>query len=240
MIIFNEKRYVEEKILISTGKITSNKELLMFIRYYVDQGYDKNLIWKMAIDKADEYEAVCDTIAYDFLFFDAYDKAVKRKQYANEPTSVTQCEYDWVRQVNDVEKEKILFTLLVIQKFLKLDFIKITYKDLKKFALTKKQPEALRKMIDELQVDGYLKRITDKTYGVVTPECDESEDIIVITDYNHIAAPYLRTLKTKEFFYCEWCGVRVKYKDEAEAVAKRAKVFCDKCSKQQHKDRLRS
>lgn len=237
MIIFNEKRYVEDNILIATGKIKTSKELLMFIRYYDDLGYDFPRIWKLAIEKADELEAVCDTIAYDFLFKDAYNKAVKRKQYANEPTVITRCEYNWVRQVDDVEKEKVLFTLLVIQRFLKLDFIKITYKDLKALALTRKQPEAIRKMIDELQDEGYLRRVTDKTYGVVTPECDDMEEFIVITDYNHIAGPYLHTLRDSESFYCEWCGVRVRYDDKPTS---NRKVYCEKCAKIGHKERYRS
>lgn len=237
MIIFNEKRYVEERLLTSTGKIESNKELLMFIRYYIALGYDKNEIWKMSIDKTDENEAVYDIVRDDFLFSDAYDKAIKRKQYENEPTVITECEYDWIRQVDDVEKEKILFTLLVIQRFLKLEFIKITYKDLKKVALTKKQSDAIRSMIDELQTDGYLKRITDKTYGVTMPPCNDSNEYIVVSDYNHISAPYLHTLRNSEYFYCEWCGKRVKINNQLSA---NKKVYCEKCSKIVHKERYRS
>lgn len=238
MIIFNEKRYVEEHILTSTGKIRSNKELLMFIRYYAEQGFDRSSIWKMAIEKADELEAVCDIIAYDFLFNDAYAKAIKRKQYTNEPTVVSKCECEWIRQVDDVEKEKILFTLLVIQKFLNLEFIKITYKDLKNMALTKKQPDAIRDMIDELQMDGYLKRITDKTYGVAGPVCSDKNDCVIVTDYNHISAPYLRLLRTAEYYYCEWCGTKVKYEGKSSEMHKH--IYCEKCSKIRNKFRQKS
>jgi hypothetical protein len=238
MIIFNEKRYVEENVLTPAGRITNNKELLMFIRYYAELGCCLEEIWSMAIEKADRYEAVYDTITYDFLFTDAYNKAIKRKQYANEPTSVTKCEYEWIRQANDVEKEKILFTLLIIQKFLNLEFIKITYKDLRELALTKKRPDAIRKMVDELQNDGFLKRITDKTYGVAIPRCDSVDEFIIVTDYNHIPAPYLRTLRTESYYFCEWCAVRVRYSGSPADMHK--SIYCEKCKAIKNKIRHKS
>ena len=239
MIIFNEKKYVEEKIITPQGTINDNKELMMFIRYFHECGFDKQKIQIKAKEKAKKHTEANDKTQDDFLFNDVYEKAVKRKPYANEPTSISKCEYDWIRQVNDVEKEKVLFTLLIIQRFLNLEFIKITYKDLRELSMTKKQNDGLRKMIDELQADGYLKRITDKTYGVTMPECDDNDKFIIVADYNHIPALYLRTLKTKEYFYCEWCGIKSKYKEKDRNNHYR-RVFCEKCSLQLNKIRDKS
>ena len=92
-------------------------------------------------------------------------------------------------------------------------------------------------MIDELQTDGYLKRITDKTYGVTMPPCNDTNEYIVVSDYNHISAQYLHTLRNSEYFYCEWCGKRVKIDNQLSA---NKKVYCEKCGKIVHKERYRS
>ncbi len=239
MIIFNEKKYVEEVILTPRGSIENTKELMMFIRYFHEQGHTKGFIRLEAEDWIEKHSEANDKLQDDFLYSDVYNKAIKRKQYANESVSISECEYDWIRQVDDVEKEKVLFTLLIIQRFLNLEFIKITYKDLRNLSMTKRQNEALRKMIDELQADGYIKRITDKTYGVVFPKCDNNDNYITVSDYNHIPAPYLRTLKCKEYFYCEWCGTKTKYTKDDD-TNRRRRVFCEKCSSQPNKIRLKS
>ena len=129
MIIFNEKKYVEEVILTPRGSIENTKELMMFIRYFHEQGHTKGFIRLKAEDWVEKHSEANDKLQDDFLYSDVYNKAIKRKQYANESVSISECEYDWIRQVDDVEKEKVLFTLLIIQRFLNLEFIKITYNE---------------------------------------------------------------------------------------------------------------
>lgn len=239
MINFNEKRYVKENILRPYGKIKDANELLMFIRYYNDMEFEYDEIYRMVQRKVDRTESVYLTAENEHMYKAYYMRAIQRKQYANEPVEITKSEYDWIRQVGNIEKEKILFSLFVIQKFLNLEFVRITYKYLRDHSLSKKQAGPMREEIEELKKDGFVKQISDKTYQVLIPDFDDTEPYLKITDYNHIPAPYLRTLRTDDFFYCEWCGKKIKYSEE-DKKSNYNRVFCSKCAEIKHKTRKKS
>lgn len=239
MIIFNEKQYVEDNILRPYGKIKDINELKMFIRYYNDMDVDYEKIFQLAIQKVDEMSGASLIAENEYMFKNVYDKAITRKQYASEPVELTKSEFDWVRSVENVEQEKILVTLMVIQRFLKSGFVKIDYKDIREHSLSKKQAGGIREIIDELQERGYVKRITDKTYKVLIPEFDDLEPFLVITEYSCIPAPYLHKLKTHEYFYCEWCGRKTKY-TESDKNGHFSRIYCKKCSEEPNKIRKRT
>lgn len=239
MIIFNEKQYVEDNILRPYGKIKDISELKMFIRYYNDIGTSYEEIFNLAKQKVDSMSGVCLIAENEYMFKNAYDKAITRKQYTSEPTIITKSEFDWIRSVDNVEQEKILLTLLVIQRFLGSGFVKIDYKDIRDHALSKKQAAGLREIIDELQERGYVKRITDKTYKVLIPQFNDTEPYLVIEEYNRIPASYLHRLKTHDYFYCEWCGRKTKY-TETDKNGHFSRIYCKKCAEETNKMRKRT
>lgn len=244
MIIFNEKKYVENEILKSKRNLSiSPSQILMLIRYYNDQGQKREDIQKLILNhlikNSKTYCLLQDTVYFNL----AFDKALQRKSFNNDSIVITKVEFDFIKSVNNIEKEKLLFTLLVIQKFFKLssnfDNCKVSIKDLKKLSLSKKSYDSIYTMLYELEKNGYIKLSWKNRYKVNQPLIN-SENYIVVNDFDRIPIPYLKKIKTNEYFYCEWCGKKIYYKNIKNGKSSKNSIkYCPVCAKIPHKERYK-
>lgn len=231
MIVFNEKKYIEKKYINNKNfRMRTMEELIDVIRYYISLG--KNVSETNEILISMDYSKSISFCVEDFCWFAAaYTKANARQIYIGNPVTITKYEYDYVRQVGDVEKEKILFMMIVVSKFFKKEVIKLTQQEIKRLSLTQLEKQSLNKAIFELQKDGFIDLYDNKKYKVnlVQKQVRMSKDYICVSDFDHITVPYLKLLKTDKYFFCENCGKKVLYNRNDNKNGKIRK-YCPKCA----------
>lgn len=238
MIVFDEKKYVEEVLLKDKDfKIVSQNELSLIIRYYVDEG--KNIREVRDIIKNIGCGILLETmIEDDYVFTGIFVKATARKIRKGEPIIITKYEYDFVRSVGDPEKEKILFAMIVMQKIFGVDKFLATFKDIKTISLSQKNKKDMQNAICDLNDSGYITMSGWRNYKINIDKLQvlKSEPYLYVDDFDRVTVPYLKTLKTEEYFFCEWCGRKIKYKKNDS----HARKYCDKCSKIKNKYRSKT
>lgn len=230
MIIFNEKEYVEKNCFKKGYVLSSTEDLCRLLRYYAAQGKD-------AAESREEIvnfkctERLMNEIMDNYNFAGLFLKANARPLRTTEPIWITKYEYDFVVQVGNIEKEKILFFMIFMQKFLRNNIFRLTAKDIKKSAMTQLTIKEIGIALEELARDGLIESFDKKKFKVKTNYINvvKSEDYLCIDDYNRILAPYLKTKKTSEYFYCENCGRKTLYKKNDEKSHFNRK-YCKKCS----------
>lgn len=232
MIVFDEETYIKKHYIDNKNfTIRNMEELCDVVRYYKEQ--NKDVLEVSQIVKKMNYSKIISFYINDFEWFMAvYIKATSRPLYKHKTVWVSKYEYDFIRKINDVEKEKIVFAMLVVSKFFNKEVIKLTMREIKKFSLTQREKESLHNSLIELCNDGYISIYENKHYkvNVDSMKVRKSENFISVEDYNHITTPYTKTLKTDEYFFCENCGRKIKYKKNDEKNNKIRK-FCSICSK---------
>lgn len=231
VIIFNEKEYVEKNCFKKDYRIDSTEELCRLLRYYAAEGKDAAEV-RSEILKFDCTDKLLEQIVDDYNFAALFLKANSRPLRTTEPIWVTKYEYDFVAQVDDVEKEKILFFMIFMQKFLRNNVFRLTAKEIKKSAMTQLTIKEIGDALDELAKGGFIESLDKKKFKVNTNYISviKSENYLCVDDYNRIVAPYLRTKRTLEFFYCENCGRRTLYRKNDE-VSHFKRKYCKKCSR---------
>lgn len=230
MIIFNEKEYVEKNYFKKDFCIRTSDELNMIIRYYIFHG--KNISEIQQILKRTKHTKTIDAyIEDDYIFTGVFMRANSKTLRVADPVWITKYEYNFVKQVNDVEKEKILFTLLVLRKVLGFEYCYLTLKDIKTLSMTQKAQKTLHKAIGELIQEGFISVFQGKKYRVNVDRINviKSENYICVDDFERITVPYLKTLKTGEYFFCENCGRKTLYSNDDIKSHKKRK-YCLKCS----------
>lgn len=231
MIIFNEKEYVEKVCLKPKFQISNPDELYLLIRYYIFQGKDICEI-KKQLNMMKLGEHIKFILLDDSLFMKAYTKAKTRSLRTGEAVPITKYEYDFVRSVADFESEKILLTLLVIQKFFEGSVFKISTSDIKKLSLTQASAETIKRILKELDEKKYITIVGEKIYKVNIDSSAilKSEQYLEINNFTRIPIPYLKTLRTKDYFFCEICGRKIRYY-KVDNNSGRKRKQCKKCAR---------
>lgn len=219
MIIFDEKKYVEEVMFSDDFELNNMiiKNLGILAKYYVYQGVAKDnvpiLLEKFVIKHNMEY------CPYHIYIEKAMKIADKYKLEHNKKIHITENELNFIKSFNNNTIERIAFVMLVMNKFLGHK-VKLNIYDIQRYT---------KQNLDYNTFYKYYKTITNNknvnryknTYKI--KHDNKSPVVITITDFDNMIIEYLKTCKTKEYIYCECCGIKVKRK------GKRSK-YCDKCS----------
>lgn len=229
MIILNEKQYVEENCLKQGYTLKTFDDVYMMIRYYISKNMSIAEIHD-EMNKMNISHVIEDCIKSDHVFTAFYMKAKERPIRDGSPIPITKYEYDFVRRVENVELEKILFTMLVIQKMMDKSAFKMTFSDIKKMSMTKIDSDSIKFAVRDLEAAGFITIISWRNYKVNINnfEVMKSDKYIEIDNFNRIPAPYLRTLRTEKYFYCEKCGKKTSFEDK-DNRNNRLRKYCDKC-----------
>lgn len=218
MIIFDEKKYVEE-IMFKDGFELNNmiiKNLGILAKYYVYQGVDRDkislLLEKFVIEHNMEYCPYTIYIDKAMKIADRYNLEHNRKVY------ITENELKFIKEFNNNTIERIAFVMLVMNKFLGHK-VKLNIHDIQRYT---------KQNLDYDTFYKYYKIITDNknvsryknTYKI--KHDSKSPISMIITDFDNMIIEYLKTCKTKEYVYCECCGIKVKRKGKRDK-------YCEKC-----------
>ena len=191
LIVFNEKEFVEQNYMKKDFCIKTFDELNAIIRYYIYKDKTVEEI-RDIVKKMRKTKTINNYIDDDYVFTGVFMRANSRPLRVAEPIWITKYEYDFVRQIGDIEKEKILFALIVIKKILGYDSVYLTLKEIKSFSMTKRSRATLHKAIDELKEDGFISVYDGKRYKVNTDlmQTMKSDDYICVDDFYKMVIPY--------------------------------------------------
>lgn len=206
MIIFNEKEYVENVILKDKFEINNSivKSLSMLAKYYVYERIDKSHIPKLLEDfliaHGMEY---CNN---DIYIKKAMKIAEKYKLIHNKKIYITENDLKFIKGFNNNTIERIAFVMLVMSKFSK-HYVKLIPYDIQRYTKQNLNYDDFYK---------YYKIIRQSKNAIIYKNAykikhdSQSPIALIIDDYNSMIIEYLKTCKTKEYIYCECCGVKVK------------------------------
>lgn len=225
MIIFDEKKYVEDIMFSNRFELNNMiiKNLGILAKYYVYQEAERNdipiLLEKFVIKHNMEYCPYQIYIEKAMKIADKYKLEYDRKIY------ITENELKFIKSFNNNTIERIVFVMIVMNKFLGHK-VKLNIYDIQRYT---------KQNLDYNTFYKYYKIITNNknvnryknTYKI--KHDNKSPVAIIITDFENMVIEYLKTCKTKEYIYCECCGIKVK------RVNNKIK-YCKECYIKIHKE----
>lgn len=226
-IVLNEKKYAEN--LINTKQFDEESfpiELGILIRYLY---HFKELRRAGVLQFLNELmpESNIDYSEADWMqhIERCVVRAKKRPPLEIEYIPISKIELEAIHAVQDSQKERLLFTLLVLAKFNNLksgrernnDWVNFDEKTIFKLARVACPLKDRDKMIFELKECGFIsnsKKITSLNLKVNF--IDESETALKITDMRELGFQYLETLPNNLVRRCSRCGKPYKLKKKTE------------------------
>lgn len=225
MIVFDEKKYVEENILKRPTVLINRakSELIMLGRYLVLNDYSDDNIINILKDKSRdtllEFKMLRDK---DFVK-NIMSKIHQRSLIYDVKINITECELEKIKNINNHRTERVMFVLLVIQKFFNSEYIKTNVNEMQKMCKLNYNTDYFKKYILRKLVDmGYINIYSPRLYKVNIRD-DDSLIVITIDDFDDLIGYYLATCNTKDYIYCRRCGKKV-------ARTNNRQKYCKQCS----------
>lgn len=226
MIVFDEKKYVEENFINHANSIVENRatfELVMIGRYYRYMGYSTNQI--IPILQNHLRRSMLKHRMHDAVFINRLiDKIHQRKLYHDRSISITERELDQIKKIGNAPCERTMFVLLVLKKFFGGRYVKVTATEIQRLASINYNLDYFkRKILHRLIEIGYIETYAANIFKVNIGD-NNSPVTIVIDDFDDLMKYYLPTCNTKEYFYCPVCWRKTKRKSNSQK-------YCSRCAK---------
>lgn len=141
MILFNEKKYIEEMVKTNSKEMASNLRLgqlvYLLTLYYYETEKDETLLYSIVIDKLNELDIKCNNlnkIVLNIIKIVTNDIKILKDQ---DKVVLYQSEVDYINQLKSQTERKILATLFVLARWNNNDGwtnVGFTVSDIKKYA----------------------------------------------------------------------------------------------------------
>lgn len=217
-VVLNEYEWVENSVKnLRMGKqpwITLDR----YAKYLYAQGRSRAEI-RSAIN--DFVARCCPNERLDVIWSRMIDRCVSnaksRKLLQINGVSITKAELELIGSQNGSVKQKVLFTMLCLAKFRNAargdnsNWIKYDVKDI--FSLANAGYSARRQldMIHSFYKDGLigLSSRVGNTSIKVKFVCDDSEEVLYVTDFRNLGNQYSRIRFKNKYIECDSCGLVV-------------------------------
>jgi hypothetical protein len=212
-LIFDEKKYAEEILKNGFSSFMSRKDLYILAKYFKYVGENKVQIKKSLIEFCEKYNPEFNEV----LSRDRINKAVDNSQKFGLrlpiEINITESELEIIKNIGNYNRQKILFVMLAISKYVKYSGIRYIPKKESKYEdsyFINEKTTSILKMakvnmnkIDRRKVftDFYILGVIDSTYSGafrITIIDELSPTAITIKDMDNMIDIYP--------FYCEKCG----------------------------------
>lgn len=239
MIILDEMSYAEK--ILADKSYPKLKDLIILAKYYKYKGHNQTDIKNLLISFCKERDSDWNEIRKSWKIKKALEESERYILRIPSKTPITRFELETIMKVGNYDKERILFILLVLAKFLKYNNtkIKISKKPrqiglyyvnedwIKIFqhAKVKSNRKYRNQIIHELYADGYI----DGTVydGIIVKYVhEESLTELFVLDYENMVLAYQR-YKGDNIAQCS-CG---------RLFVKRRSKKCPICQKEDKKER---
>jgi len=239
MVIWNQKKYVEDVLLkngINTNRIS--KDIYIISKYYLNQGKLDNeilIILRNMVNQVLPDGSLQKNI--NFIF----NKVKELPSYSldNEIMYITKNEINTILNFTDkIKEQKLIFTMLVIYKFMGCDFYNFIFSDIFKYAKVKRNNELLENIIHRMVVKGLITKYEDNTKKELlrklnfTELNNESEVEITITNFENFILYFDNYCFKTKIGNCQNCNIKIQIKSNRQK-------FCDECWKEINREQIR-
>ena len=233
MIIFDEKRRVEDLLKNGFQSKTALLDFILLGKYLIAQGYDGNELKNELIKILSDKQELIPASYLPTIIPKIIRVATNNPLQENKTVQITKKELDIISQFSE-KAQKIAFIYLVCYKFYEKEFL-IKPIELKRFAkLTNLRNNQLFVLENELYESGFLKDKETRTelFTIVNlPENDNSEVEIIIDDYRELI-----------LYYEKYCGENVVNCKNCKKLIKRnsnAQIYCKECKKEKDREKVK-
>lgn len=230
-IIMNERSYAEN---IINNKIIDNEnfytDLYILTKYLKSKEYSldgtKEFINKLMSEII---------IGFNIEKYSSYiEKKYKQKNtlYAIESITVTKNEIDKIRSIKSLQKERVMFTLLVLAKFNNLkndqnnswvNYDERTIFDLANSSMSSNKKDKIYYSLKQLGFIKNSKKITSLNSQVLI--IDDSEEFLKVTELENLGFQYEKTYLKNNIRTCTSCGKLYRLKKNNERAS-----LCPDCT----------
>lgn len=232
MIIFDEKKYVEDNMLDDSYCLAGNRlktELIMFGRYLKYKGCEDSVIIPALQKKAKGTMLEYNVANQDFID-DLLIKISQREIYHDRVIEITETELYKIKKINHNQTERVMFAFMVIQKFFGSKYIKTNVNELQVMCKLNYNANYFKEnILKKLSDMGYINIYATNLYkiNIIT---NESFTAIKVVEFDDVIRYYLDTCNTSEYIYCNACGKKTRRKSNRQK-------YCDECSERINKEK---
>jgi len=235
MVVFDEIKFGED---VYKNGIKSKKyiltELLNVAKYlkYNDIEIKNNLI-KFCEKHIDNFNIE----EWEDILIDTTEKAIRYPPLTGKIINITQSELDVIARLEDIEAQKVLFILLVINKFKNytIDVSRVELFKLAKVKANTKKQESILYLLNSngfTEIYNVTRNKKNKNYRKVTFMDDVSDIVITINDFDNIIL-YYRKYIGEVIIECGVCGVLV-------SPTNNRQKYCKICWEETNRDQTRA
>lgn len=234
MIIFDEKKYAEK--MISQGFLTKKyivKELTALAKYYYKE---KNVELYAIKKKLDEFGERYVSYYVPSDWRSSINEAVsrvRREDYlADKKITITNRELNRIKSLPSLNEQKVMFALLVLDKFYNRKAFEVFDSDLYKISKVNVNSAKKREIISSLIQHNCIDVIMGQKYkNKIKYKNDKSKVEITITNFDDFIYEYLNYIGDGRYGHCGVCGKIIKYYN--------TRKFCKECAHNKEKQRKR-
>lgn len=233
MIIFDEKRRVEDLLKNGFQSKTALLDFILLGKYLIAQGYNGNELKNELIKILSDKQELIPASYLPTIIPKIIRVATNNPLQENKTVQITKKELDIISQFSE-KAQKIAFIYLVCYKFYEKEFL-IKPIELKRLAkLTNLRNNQLFILENELYESGFLKDKETRTelFTIVDlPENDNSKVEITIDDYRELI-----------LYYERYCGENVVNCKNCNKLIKRnsnAQIYCKECKKEKDREKVK-
>ena len=238
MIIFDEKKYVEDILRSNNAGKMGIKTLITYIAKYYYEAYinltNKQYVRKI-LDRMNEFEI--DPHYYQEYQYAGFTKSlcnklrkgkIPRELFVVKEVAISRGEMNLVRSAPSQKAQKLLFTLYVLSKTRRNPngWVNYEIRDIFKLANINVSTQEKYKLFNQLakyKLIG-LSHVSKKSAFKV--ELIEGPPEIIISEFNNIGNQYVITYND-DWIMCRECGRLVKVKNKIG----RPLMYCKQCAK---------
>lgn len=227
MVVFDEIEFGED---VYKNGIKSKKyiltELLNVAKYLNYNNIEiKNNLIKFCEKHIDNFNIE----EWEDILIDTIEKAIKYPPLTGKIINITQSELDVIARLEDIEAQKVLFILLVINKFKNytIDVSRVELFKLAKVKANTKKQESILYLLNSngfTEIYNVTRNKKNKNYRKVTFVDDTSDIVITINNFDNIILYYLRYLG-ENIINCGVCGVLI-------SPTNNKNKYCSECAKE--------
>lgn len=227
--IFYEKERAEWLLENGFSSFMSYSDLLILAKYFKHMGKNRTQIRKSLLTFCIKYNPDFNDVLSRRIIDSVIESSQKYGLRVRFDVPITQIEIDTIKLLQDYKKEKIVFVMLVLAKYFRLNDMRLKKKveskyddrfyvnekltDIIKMAQISVQKQERQKIIHELTLSGLVEPTYNGDYRIMFADI-ESKPIFFVTNLNDIGSFYA--------FNCQKCGKAL------ERKAKRHNL-CDGC-----------
>jgi len=218
MIIFSEKKYAEGLLADGFKNFMSFKDLSILAKYYAYTGENKAKISQLLYAFCEKWNEEFNDVIYYKMIRNAVNSTNKMNLRIEMPVKISQIELNFIKTVENIDTQKVLFCMLVLAKFYhenpvrkdpKINekyigryYVNIKFNEILKMAKVYLKKAERNALLHSMSVLGYIKETFNGGYEILYADVASTEHVIVVDDLDNMVS-FLP-------FYCEDCGKQIK------------------------------